>query len=34
MVKALEDRLGYTIKVGAMPQENGAVGAAALAAGI
>jgi (R)-2-hydroxyacyl-CoA dehydratese activating ATPase len=34
MVKALEDRLGYTITVGAMPQENGAVGAAFLAAGI
>jgi (R)-2-hydroxyacyl-CoA dehydratese activating ATPase len=33
MVKALEDRLGYTITAGVMPQENGAVGAAILAAG-
>jgi (R)-2-hydroxyacyl-CoA dehydratese activating ATPase len=34
MVKALENRLGYTVTTGAMPQENGAVGAAFLAAGI
>ncbi|HKL01495.1 MAG TPA: acyl-CoA dehydratase activase [Desulfotignum sp.] len=33
MVKALENRLGYPVTVGAMPQENGAVGAAVLAAG-
>jgi len=33
MVKALKDRLGYPVTVGAMPQENGAVGAAVLAAG-
>jgi (R)-2-hydroxyacyl-CoA dehydratese activating ATPase len=33
MVKALEDRLGYEIQVGLFPQENGAIGAAVLAAG-
>jgi len=33
MVKALEDCLGYNIRVGRFPQENGAIGAAVLAAG-
>lgn len=33
MVQALADILGYGIGVGAVPQENGAVGAAVLAAG-
>jgi activator of 2-hydroxyglutaryl-CoA dehydratase len=33
MLQALADYLGYAIQVGDVPQENGAVGAAVLAAG-
>lgn len=32
LVKSLENRLGFDIRVGSLPQENGAIGAAVLAA--